>query len=143
MGRIRGWVKRIEHAARGNLPSFELLDGSRYYYDPDELFMFWYACLGAGNPDEWPEPPEVCRRLTQAKAPAETRPHFSASSVCTAFVILASRSALRSSSVAPASRVFSLSSISLRLALISEPLSPCYILHDQAPLYGHSSAYPR
>src|SRR5918994_5116609 len=76
------------------------------------------------------------------KLPAETRPHFSASSVCTAFLILASRSALRSSSVAPASRAFSLSSNSLRrLALISEPLSPCYILHDEAPPYSHSSAY--
>jgi len=72
MGRIRGWVKRIEHAARGNLASFELLDGSRYYYDPSsgELFMHWYACITAGNPSDWPEPPEVCRRLTEAKDPA-------------------------------------------------------------------------
>ncbi len=31
---LRGWLKRLEHAARDDLESFELLDGSRYYFDP-------------------------------------------------------------------------------------------------------------
>ena len=66
--------------------------------------------------------------------PAAERPsRASASAVCAAFLSLASRSALRSSSVGPESRVFSLSSNSVRLALLTEPLLPCYILHDEAP----------
>jgi hypothetical protein len=40
---LRGWIKRLEHQAWGNLESFELIDGSRYYYDPTatnkELFL--------------------------------------------------------------------------------------------------------
>jgi hypothetical protein len=69
MGRIRGWVKRLEHAARKDLASFELLDGSRYYFDPasPELFMHWYECGKAGSAHHWPEPPEVMRKLAQAK----------------------------------------------------------------------------
>ncbi len=68
---MRGWVKRLEHTARGNLASFELLDGSRYYYDPAtwELFMHWYECLGQSSAHDWPEPPEVIRKLCEAKNP--------------------------------------------------------------------------
>jgi hypothetical protein len=69
MGRIRGWVKRLERASREDLESFELLDGGRYYFDPasPELFMHWYECGKAGSVHNWPEPPEVMRQLTQAK----------------------------------------------------------------------------
>jgi hypothetical protein len=69
MGRIRGWVKRLERASREDLESFELLDGSRYYFDPasPELFMHWYECGKAGSAHNWPEPPEVIRKLTEAK----------------------------------------------------------------------------
>ena len=69
MGRIRGWVKRLEHAARQDLAGFELLDGSRYYFDPTspELCMHWYECGKAGSAHNWPEPPEVMRKLTEAK----------------------------------------------------------------------------
>src|SRR5215211_2342150 len=68
---LRSWVKRVEHAARGNLASFELLDGSRYYYDPAswELFMHWYECLGETSTHNWPEAPEVIRKLCEAKDP--------------------------------------------------------------------------
>jgi hypothetical protein len=71
MGRIRGWVKRLEHAARGDVASFELLDGSRYYFDPagSELFLHWIECGTAGNPDKWPEPPERVRKVCEAKDP--------------------------------------------------------------------------
>lgn len=66
---MRRWIKRLEHAARGELASFELLDGSRYYFDPasPELFMHWYECGKAGSAHNWPEPPEVLRKLTEAK----------------------------------------------------------------------------
>jgi hypothetical protein len=45
------------------------LDGSRYYFDPasPELFMHWYECGKAGSAHHWPDPPEVMRKLTEAK----------------------------------------------------------------------------
>jgi hypothetical protein len=69
MGRIRGWVKRLERASREHLASFELRDSSRYYFDPTspELFMHWYECGKAGSAHHWPDPPEVMRKLTEAK----------------------------------------------------------------------------
>lgn len=68
---LRGWLKRLEHAARDNLASFELLDGSHYYHDPvsPELFLHWCECIRAGNPDAWPEPPEAVRKVTEARDP--------------------------------------------------------------------------
>jgi hypothetical protein len=60
---------RLEHAARGDLGSFELLDGSRYYFDPTspDLFMHWAECIKADSAHNWPEPPEVVQKLTEAK----------------------------------------------------------------------------
>ena len=51
--------------------SFELLDGSRFYYNLQtfELFLHWTKCLDAGNPDKWPEAPEAVRKVTEAKDP--------------------------------------------------------------------------
>ena len=66
---LRGWLKRLERGARGDLASFELLDGSRYYFDAAswETFLHWSACIRAGNPPNWPEPPEVLHKLCEAK----------------------------------------------------------------------------
>jgi len=71
MGRIRGWVKKLERASREDLASFELLDGSRYYYDPTswELFMHWHDCAVQDTAHAWPEAPEVIRKLCEAKDP--------------------------------------------------------------------------
>jgi hypothetical protein len=68
---LRGRLKRLERSARGELASFELLDGRLYYHNPQtfELFMHWMECVGAGNPDKWPEPPAVVRKVTEAKDP--------------------------------------------------------------------------
>jgi hypothetical protein len=68
---LRARLERLEHAARGTLVSFELLDGSRFYYNPQtfELFSHWYDCLMAGSADKWPEPPEAVRKVTEAKDP--------------------------------------------------------------------------
>jgi hypothetical protein len=30
---LRNWLRRLERDARGDLESFELLDGSTYFYD--------------------------------------------------------------------------------------------------------------
>jgi hypothetical protein len=66
---LRSRLRRVEKAARGDVGSFELLDGSRYYFDPAswDLFMHWIECGKAGNARNWPEPPEVVRKLTEAK----------------------------------------------------------------------------
>jgi hypothetical protein len=71
---MRRWIKRLEHAARGDLASFELLDGSRYYFDTasPELFMHWYECGKAGSAHNWPDPPEVLSKLTEAKDVEQT-----------------------------------------------------------------------
>ena len=68
---LRARLERLEHAARGTLVSFELLDGSRFYYNPQtmDLFLHWNKCLDAGNPDKWPEAPEAVRKITEAKNP--------------------------------------------------------------------------
>ena len=68
---LRGWIKRLERDARGDLASLELLDGSRYYYAPvGELYLFSYDCLEA-NPRDWPGPPEVLVKVCEARDPAE------------------------------------------------------------------------
>ncbi len=68
---LRGRLQRLEQRARGSLVSFELLDGSRFYYNPQtmELFLHWVECAKAGNPDKWPEAPEAVRKVTEAKDP--------------------------------------------------------------------------
>jgi len=66
---LRNWVKKIEHAAREDLASFELLDGSRYFYDPTSwvLFMHWVECCGKDTAHDWPPPPEIMQELCEAR----------------------------------------------------------------------------
>src|SRR5215218_5407537 len=66
---LRGQLRRLRRAVRGELASFELLDGSRCYFDlqSGELFLHWCDCIRAGNPPDWPEPPEIVRKLCEAK----------------------------------------------------------------------------
>jgi hypothetical protein len=67
---VRGWLKRLERRARGDLPSFALTNGSRYCFDPTsgELFLFSVECVriqGTGKP--WPETPETIKALAKAR----------------------------------------------------------------------------
>ena len=68
---MRAKLRRLEAAARGNLESFELEDGSRYWYDPSnaERFLHSLACLRAQGEGKtsFPAPPETARALTRAK----------------------------------------------------------------------------
>jgi hypothetical protein len=66
---LRGRLKRAERDARGDLASFELLDGSRYYFDTTtpQMFMHFMDCIHAGSAHNWPEPPEVLRKVCEAK----------------------------------------------------------------------------
>ena len=70
---LRGWLKRLERGAREYLESFELLDGSTYYYDrlqtDKELFLHAYD-VQLGGAEEWPEPPAIYRKMCEAEDPA-------------------------------------------------------------------------
>jgi hypothetical protein len=92
MGRFRGWLKRLERAASEDLESFELLDGSTYYYDwletYRELFLHAYD-LHLGMGDKWPEPPEVYRKMCEAKDPAAVLERFKPEDPKRAFVNVA------------------------------------------------------
>jgi hypothetical protein len=70
---VRSWIKRLERSAREGLESFELLDGTRYYYDRlethKELFLYAYD-VQLGDAGKWPEPPEVYRQICEASDPA-------------------------------------------------------------------------
>jgi hypothetical protein len=88
---LRRWMRRLERDASEDLESFELLDGSTYYYDRletyKELFLHAYDLqLGRG---EWPEPPEVYRKMCEARDVAEVLERFKPEEPERAFVNLA------------------------------------------------------
>jgi hypothetical protein len=69
---LRDKLKRLERESRAHLESFELEDGSRFFYDPagPEVFLHSIACLGAqgeGNTTSFPEPPPVVKAIARAK----------------------------------------------------------------------------
>jgi hypothetical protein len=70
---LRAAIKRLERDASEDLASFELLDGSTYYYDRletyKELFLHAYD-VQLGDADKWPEPPEIYRKMCEARYPA-------------------------------------------------------------------------
>lgn len=65
---LRDRFRRIERGLRGELESFPLRDGGRYFFDPGQahsaLFVFSYQVLCGDQPDE---PPEILRRVAEAK----------------------------------------------------------------------------
>jgi hypothetical protein len=68
---LRDKLRRLEHTTRGTLKSFELEDGSRFYWDPTgaERFLHDLACLraqGEGKTD-FPEPPPMVKAIARAK----------------------------------------------------------------------------
>jgi hypothetical protein len=73
MALSRNWLRRVERDAREGLQSFELLDGTVYYYDRvetyKELFLHAYD-VQLGNASKWPEPPLIYRKICEAKDPA-------------------------------------------------------------------------
>src|SRR5215218_6119815 len=86
---LRSWIKRLERAASEDLESFELLDSSTYYYDRlethKELFMHAYD-VQLGDADKWPEPPEVYRKMCEARDPATVLECFKPNNPQSAFV---------------------------------------------------------
>jgi hypothetical protein len=86
---LRDQLRRLKRDARGDLESFVLLDGSRYYYDKSEvdkqLFIHTYY-LQIGRR---PEPPEVLTKICQARNPAAVLERFRPERPEQAFVDLA------------------------------------------------------
>lgn len=67
---LRDKLRRLELDAHGELASFVVEDGSRYYFNPKsgECFLHACACIRAGYEGEpFPEPPEAIRALTRAR----------------------------------------------------------------------------
>ena len=66
----RDSLRRLKREMRGNLDSFVLEDGSRYYHDPQslELIEHIFDCLHAqGEGVPFPEPPEILKAVSRAK----------------------------------------------------------------------------
>jgi hypothetical protein len=86
---MRSWIRRLERAASEDLESFELLDGSIYYYDRLETYweLFLHACdVQLGDAHKWPEPPEVYRKMCEAKDPAAVLERFKPENPRSAFI---------------------------------------------------------
>ncbi len=69
---LRDKLRRLERLARGKLDSFELRDGQRYYFDPQEAFshafLFFSDSMRADHSGEpRPDPPEVLRAVAGAR----------------------------------------------------------------------------
>jgi hypothetical protein len=92
MGRFRGWLGRLQHEASKDLEGFELLDNSTYYYDRletyKELFLHAYD-VQLGEADKWLEPPEVYRKICEARDPEAVLERFKPEDLKRAFVNLA------------------------------------------------------
>jgi hypothetical protein len=67
---LKDKMRLLERELRGNLDSFVLEDGSRFYYDPAgaELFLHMFDCLHAqADGEPFPPPPEVLKAVARAK----------------------------------------------------------------------------
>jgi hypothetical protein len=69
---LRDKLRRLEKVARGRLSSFELRDGQRYYFDPQEAwkitFRFFADSMDADYKREVrPEPPDLLKAVADAR----------------------------------------------------------------------------
>lgn len=66
---LRDKLRRLEAAARGNMASFELLDGSKFYYDLAETGAELFLAAHDLYLGREPEPPQIFKMICQAKDP--------------------------------------------------------------------------
>jgi hypothetical protein len=69
---VKAKLRRLERATREGLASYELMDGSRYWYNPQqaglEILLYSLECLKLqGDEVPYPEPPEIVLALARAK----------------------------------------------------------------------------
>ncbi|MBA3473391.1 MAG: hypothetical protein H0T57_09250 [Rubrobacter sp.] len=65
-------LRRLERVMRGNLDYIELADGSRYFYEPEQvwsaLFLHHSDCMRADHRSEpRPDPPEILTAVAKAR----------------------------------------------------------------------------
>ena len=76
---LKGQLRRLERGLRGTLESLVLEDGTRYYFDPIETYkeLFLHAVdVQLGEAEKWSEPPEVYRKMCEARDPAAVLERF-------------------------------------------------------------------
>jgi hypothetical protein len=69
---LRDKFRRLEKSMQGKLAHFELEDGQRFYFSPDEAFKATFSYFTNCMRTDWkreprPEPPEVLRAVANAK----------------------------------------------------------------------------
>jgi hypothetical protein len=71
---LRELIRRLKRAAEGEVESFELRDGSRFYYDRLEtakaMYLHSIKCHTADTLEEWPAPLQIHVKILEAKDPA-------------------------------------------------------------------------
>jgi hypothetical protein len=67
---LRDQLRRLRLDMRSGLESFELLDGSRYHYDTMEVNKELFLAAFDLQLGKVPDPPELFRKLCEAKDPA-------------------------------------------------------------------------
>ena len=89
MSKVRGRLRPPGACAREGLKSFELVDGTTYYYDGlethKELFLYAYD-VQLGAADKWDKPPEIFRKMCEAKDPHLVLERFKPENSLGAFV---------------------------------------------------------
>jgi hypothetical protein len=64
---LRDWLRKLERDSRSDMPSFELLDGTRFYHtQAAELYLYYHHCIGT-HPDEWTPVPEPLMKVLEAR----------------------------------------------------------------------------
>jgi len=69
---LKGRLRKLEKSMRGNMGSFELADGRRHYFDPQEqfkaMFLYFADSMKADHRRSLrPEPPDILRAVAGAR----------------------------------------------------------------------------
>jgi hypothetical protein len=77
---VKDKLTRLERAARGEVESFELRDGSRFYFDylqtARAMYLHSIKCHTADTVEEWPAPLQIHVKLLEARDPATVLTHL-------------------------------------------------------------------
>ncbi len=69
---LKGKLDRLQKTMQGKLSSFELADGTRYFFDPEESFshvfqFFSDSMMADSRREPRPEPPEILKAISNAR----------------------------------------------------------------------------
>ncbi len=69
---LRNQLRALKRAVRGNMRSFELVDGTMYHYDPQDAFEVTFGYFSESLRSDWqgeprPEPPEALQAVARAR----------------------------------------------------------------------------